>query len=102
MAGETAAQETIAISDQAWRALEGAYDLQVHAGHDVIAGRIDDIVYAKESLVRDMRSRLTTITTSRRVNSSHVAIGRHSSTTAIGHVERLRADRPEGHSDKHP
>jgi len=55
MAGETAAHETIAISDQAWRALEGAYDLQVHVGPDVIARRIDDIDCAKEFLARGLK-----------------------------------------------
>jgi hypothetical protein len=55
MASETAAHETIAISDQAWRALEGAYDLQVHVGPDVIARRIDDIDCAKEFLARGLK-----------------------------------------------
>src|SRR5213594_1874031 len=55
MAGETATHETIAISDRAWRALEGAYDLQVHVGPDVIARRIDDIDCAKEFLSRGMK-----------------------------------------------
>ena len=55
MAGETAAQETIAISDRAWRALEGAYDLQVHVGPDVIARRIDDIDCATEFLARGLK-----------------------------------------------
>jgi hypothetical protein len=55
MAGETAAQETMAISDRAWRALEGAYDLQVHVGPDVIARRIDDIDCATEFLARGLK-----------------------------------------------
>jgi hypothetical protein len=55
MTGETATHETIAISDQAWRALEGAYDLQVHVGPDVIARRIDDIDCAKEFLARGLK-----------------------------------------------
>jgi hypothetical protein len=55
MAEETATHETIAISDQAWRALEGAYDLQVHVGPDVIARRIDDIDCAKEFLARGLK-----------------------------------------------
>ena len=55
MAGETATHETIAVSDRAWRALEGAYDLQVHVGPDVIARRIDDIDCAKEFLERGMK-----------------------------------------------
>jgi len=55
MAGETATHETIAVSDRAWRALEGAYDLQVHVGPDVIARRIDDIDCAKEFLARGLK-----------------------------------------------
>ena len=55
MARETATEETIAISDRAWRALEGAYDLQVHVGPDVIARRIDDIDCAKEFVARGLR-----------------------------------------------
>lgn len=51
---ETATGETIRVSDAAWKALEGAYDLQVHVGPDVIARRIDDIDCAKEFLARSM------------------------------------------------
>ncbi len=47
--------ETIEISDAAWKALEGAYDLQVHVGPDVITRRIDDIDCAREFLARGMR-----------------------------------------------
>ena len=52
---ETATGEAIRVSDAAWRALEGAYDLQVHVGPDVIARRIDDIDCAKEFLARSMQ-----------------------------------------------
>ena len=38
-----ATEQATAVSDRAWKALEGAYDLQVHVGPDVIARRIDDI-----------------------------------------------------------
>jgi hypothetical protein len=55
MSPETPAQETTEISDAAWTALEGAYDLQVHVGPDVIARRIDDIDCAREFLARGMR-----------------------------------------------
>jgi hypothetical protein len=51
----TTTQETIAISDRAWQALEGAYDLQVHVAPDVIARRIDDIDCAREFLARGMK-----------------------------------------------
>jgi len=47
-------------------------------------------------------SRLTRSANARSFISSPVAIGRHSSTTAYGHVERLRAARPSGNSEKHP
>src|SRR5881409_1746702 len=48
-------QETIQISDRAWKALEGAYDLQIHVGPDVIARRIDDIDCAREFLAHRMK-----------------------------------------------
>src|SRR5262245_27453263 len=53
MALQTTA-DTITVSDEAWRALEGAYDLQVHVAPDVIARRIDDIDCAKEFLAHRM------------------------------------------------
>jgi uncharacterized protein DUF6282 len=55
MTTETPAQHTVQISDRAWKALEGAYDLQIHVGPDVIARRIDDIDCAREFLARGMR-----------------------------------------------
>ena len=55
MAGETSGSETAPISSAAWTALEGAYDLQVHVGPDVIARRIDDIDCAKEFLARGLK-----------------------------------------------
>jgi hypothetical protein len=45
----------IHVSDAAWRTLEGAYDLQVHVGPDVIARRIDDIDCAREFLAHGMK-----------------------------------------------
>jgi hypothetical protein len=45
----------IEVSDRAWRVLEGAYDLQIHVGPDVIARRIDDIDCAKEFLAHGMK-----------------------------------------------
>jgi Family of unknown function (DUF6282) len=38
----------IQITDAAWKAIEGAYDIQVHVAPDVIARRIDDLDLAKE------------------------------------------------------
>ncbi|HEV8345302.1 MAG TPA: DUF6282 family protein [Vicinamibacterales bacterium] len=55
MTTEAGAAEDIRVSDAAWNALEGAYDLQVHVGPDVIARRIDDIDCAKEFLARGMK-----------------------------------------------
>jgi hypothetical protein len=55
MTPETPTQEAIHVSDRAWKALEGAYDLQIHVGPDVIARRIDDIDCAKEFLAHGMR-----------------------------------------------
>jgi len=43
------------ISAAAWKALENAYDLQVHVGPDVIARRIDDIDCAREFLQHGMK-----------------------------------------------
>lgn len=52
---ETSIAAAIQVSDRAWKALEGAYDLQVHVGPDVIARRIDDIDCAREFLARGMK-----------------------------------------------
>ena len=54
MSSETTSEE-IRVSDTAWKALEGAYDLQIHVGPDVIARRIDDIDCAKEFLAHGMK-----------------------------------------------
>jgi hypothetical protein len=53
MSTETADQ--IHVTDAAWQALEGAYDLQVHVGPDLIARRIDDIDCAKEFLAHGLK-----------------------------------------------
>jgi hypothetical protein len=45
----------IQVSDRAWKTLEGAYDLQIHVGPDVIARRIDDIDCAREFVARGMK-----------------------------------------------
>ena len=52
---ETSTAAPIHASDRAWKALEGAYDLQIHVGPDVIARRIDDIDCAKEFLAHAMK-----------------------------------------------
>ena len=45
----------IQVSDRAWKTLDGAYDLQIHVGPDVIARRIDDIDCAREFVARGMK-----------------------------------------------
>jgi hypothetical protein len=42
-------------SAEAWEALQGAYDLQVHVAPDVIARRIDDLDLAKEFLAKGLK-----------------------------------------------
>jgi hypothetical protein len=42
-------------SDNAWEAIRGGYDLQVHVAPDVIARRIDDLDLAKEFLARGLK-----------------------------------------------
>ncbi|MBP6819964.1 MAG: cytosolic protein [Acidobacteria bacterium] len=43
------------ISDAAWEAIQGAYDLQVHVAPDVIERRIDDLDLAKEFLAHGLK-----------------------------------------------
>src|SRR5215468_7462368 len=45
----------VAITDEAWASIAGAYDLHVHVAPDVIARRIDDIDLAHEFLVRGLK-----------------------------------------------
>ena len=48
--------ETVtSVTDRAWEAIQGAYDLQVHVAPDVIPRRIDDIDLAREFLARGLR-----------------------------------------------
>ncbi len=54
--GDIQAEQSRAfISDEAWKALEGAYDMHVHVAPDVIERRIDDIDLAKEFLAHGLR-----------------------------------------------
>src|SRR6266567_3775640 len=46
----TLAVTSTKLSESAWRAIEGGYDLQVHVAPDVIARRIDDLDLATEFL----------------------------------------------------
>jgi Family of unknown function (DUF6282) len=43
------------LTDQAWEAIQGAYDLQVHVAPDVIPRRTDDIDLAKDFLTHGLR-----------------------------------------------
>lgn len=43
------------VSDAAWEALQGAYDLQIHVAPDVIERRIDDVDLAKDFLARGLK-----------------------------------------------
>src|SRR6202167_6771295 len=54
MAVETASAP-IQVSDAAWQAIEGGYDIQVHVAPDVIARRIDDLDLAKEFLAHKLK-----------------------------------------------
>src|SRR6516225_9617665 len=51
----TADATTTPVSEQAWEAIHGAYDLQVHVAPDVIERRIDDVGLAEEFLARGLK-----------------------------------------------
>jgi hypothetical protein len=53
--GQVASSPAAVLSDAAWKAIEGAYDLQVHVAPDVIERRIDDLDLAKEFLAHGLR-----------------------------------------------
>ena len=53
--GSASAAAAVQVSDAAWEALQGGYDLQVHVAPDVIERRIDDLDLAKEFLARGLR-----------------------------------------------
>jgi len=55
MTPETSTAQPLEISDRAWKALEGAYDLQIHVAPDVIKRRVDDIECAREFLAHGMK-----------------------------------------------
>jgi hypothetical protein len=46
---------TIRVTDAAWEALEGGWDLQVHVAPDIIGRRIDDLDLAKEFAARKLK-----------------------------------------------
>lgn len=49
------AEPALSITDAAWKAIEGAYDLHVHVAPDVIDRRIDDLGLAREFLSHGLR-----------------------------------------------
>src|SRR5580658_577142 len=51
--GSTA--KAMRVSDQAWKAITGGYDLHVHVAPDVIERRIDDLDLSKEFLDHGLR-----------------------------------------------
>jgi hypothetical protein len=55
MSAETESSSVRTVSERAWEAIRGGYDLQVHVAPDVIGRRIDDIDLAKEFLVHGLR-----------------------------------------------
>jgi Family of unknown function (DUF6282) len=48
-------ESTASVTDQAWEAIQGAYDLQVHVAPDVISRRTDDVDLARDFLARGLR-----------------------------------------------
>src|SRR5499425_2758996 len=54
MTTQNAGSVTDLISDGAWEAIQGAYDLQVHVAPDVIERRTDDVDLAKDFLSRGL------------------------------------------------
>jgi Family of unknown function (DUF6282) len=55
MNSETGNAIATSVSDAAWNALQGAYDLQVHVAPDVIPRRTDDIDLAKDFLAHGLK-----------------------------------------------
>ena len=55
MTSQVGAQSAAPVSERAWEALQGAYDLQVHVAPDLIERRIDDIGLAREFLAHGLR-----------------------------------------------
>src|SRR5262245_23117839 len=55
MSTVTANDTPTSVSDEAWEAIQGAYDLQVHVAPDVIERRTDDLDLARDFLARGLR-----------------------------------------------
>src|SRR5208337_3992989 len=56
MSAQAVTGTATSVSDAAWKAIEGGYDLQVHVAPDVIERRIDDIDLAHEFLKRKLQA----------------------------------------------
>jgi len=52
---EASTAAPIEISDRAWKAVQGAYDLQIHVAPDVIKRRVDDVDCARQFLAHGMK-----------------------------------------------
>ena len=55
MSAQAVTGTATSVSDAAWKAIEGGYDLQVHVAPDVIERRIDDIDLGHEFLKRGLK-----------------------------------------------
>jgi hypothetical protein len=55
MSTQVASGKGTSVTDLAWSAIQGAYDLQVHVAPDVIERRIDDVGLAHEFLARGLK-----------------------------------------------
>jgi hypothetical protein len=51
----TATGTSLEVTEAAWKAIQGGYDLQVHVAPDVIPRRIDDLDLAKEFLAAGLK-----------------------------------------------
>lgn len=49
------AASSVRVTEDAWEALQDAYDLQIHVAPDVIERRIDDVDLAREFLLRGLK-----------------------------------------------
>jgi hypothetical protein len=55
MSTQVASGKAASVNELAWKAIQGAYDLQVHVAPDVIERRIDDIGLAEEFLAHGLK-----------------------------------------------
>src|SRR5581483_11817125 len=52
---QVVAATAASVTDAAWEAIQGAYDLHVHVAPDVIERRIDDLGLARDFLARGLK-----------------------------------------------